>query len=244
MNRAIAIVVSAIAVLVLGAAAWFYSQGDSEPTTDVTAPPITTVTTSTITSGSASTTSPLDVETTAPVAESVTFELTDEAAATFTLTEELRGQPTTVVGTSDIVVGQIEFDLADLAEARIGTILINARAFATDSSFRDRAVRGPILDTDAFEFIEFAPTSIEGLSGPAQVDEELSFVVIGDLTIRDVTNEVSFDVTATLVDNSTLVGAATTLISREAFGLAIPSVATVANVSDEVMLELSFAATP
>lgn len=234
MNRAFAIAAAVIAVVVLGAAAWFYSQGDSEPTTDVTAPPITTTT-----SGTATTPDQPDAETTAPA----TFELTD-AAATFTLTEELRGQPATVVGTSDIVVGQIELDRADLSETRIGTILVNARAFATDSSLRNRAVRGPILDTDAFEFIEFAPTSIEGLSGPARVGEELSFTVIGDLTVRDVTNEVAFDVTATLIDESTLEGTATTVVSREAFGLTIPSVPTVANVSDEVTLELSFTASP
>lgn len=236
MNRAIAIVASVVAVVILGGAAWFYSQGDAEPTTDVTAPPITTTTTS----GTDSTANQPDAETTAPA----TFELTDEAAATFTLTEELRGQPATVVGTSDIVVGQIELDRSDLSETRIGTILVNARAFATDSSLRDRAVRGPILDTDVFEFIEFVPTAIEGLSGPAQVGEELSFAVIGDLTVRDVTNEVAFDVTATLVDDSTLEGTATTLVSREAFGLTIPSVPTVANVSDEVTLELSFTASP
>lgn len=239
MNRAIAIAVSVTAVVALGGAAWFYSQGNSEPTTDVTAPPITTTT-----SGIESTTSQPDAETTAPAAESAIFELTDETTATFTLTEELRGQPTTVVGASDLVVGQIELDLDDLSGTRIGAILINARAFATDSGLRDRAVRGPILDTDAFEFIEFAPTSIEGLSGPAQVGEELSFTVIGDLTIRDVVNEVAFDVAATLVDDSTLEGMATAVVSREAFGLTIPSVPTVANVSDEVTLELSFTASP
>lgn len=238
MNRAFAIAAAVIAVVVLGAAAWFYSQGDSEPTTGVTAPPITTTT-----SGTATTPDQPDAETTPPATESATFELTD-AAATFTLTEELRGQPTTAVGTSDIVVGQIELDRADLSETRIGTILVNARAFATDSSLRDRAVRGPILDTDAFEFIEFAPTSIEGLSGAARVGEELSFTVIGDLTVRGVTSEAVFDVTATLIDESTLEGTATTLISREAFGLTIPSVPTVANVSDEVTLELSFTASP
>ena len=237
MNRALAIVVSVIAVVVLGGAAWFYSQGDSEPTTDVTAPPITTTT-----SEGAETTNARDVETTAPPAEATTFELTDETVATFTLTEVLRGQPTTVVGTSDIVVGQIELEWADLAETRMGTILVNARAFATDSSLRDRAVRGPILDTDAFEFIEFAPTAIEGLSGTTQVGEELAFTVIGDLTVRDVTNEATFEVTATLIDDSTLAGTATTVVSREAFGLTIPSVPTVANVSDEVTLELAFTA--
>ena len=64
----------------------------------------------------------------------------------------------------------------------------------------------------------------------------------GDLTVRDATGQVTFDVTAVLVDDATLEGTARAVISRDTFGLTIPSVPTVADVSDEVALGLAFTA--
>jgi polyisoprenoid-binding protein YceI len=237
MKRNVLALMAVAAVAVLGGAAWFFTQGDAEPTTEATAPPIE-ATETTVTSGAADTAVAADPTDAAPT----TFELTGESTATFRIDEELRGSPTTVVGTSNIVLGQIQIDRADLSNSRIGEILINARAFETDASLRNRAIRGPILDTEAFEFISFNPTSIEGLEGSAGVGDELSFTVSGDLTIRDVTQPVTFDVTATLTSDTSISGSASTVVERGPFELVIPSVPTVANVSEEVPLELDFVA--
>ena len=148
MKRTITAALSVLAVALLGGAAWLFTQGDVTPTTDVTAPPVAVSTT-----GSTAATA------------TASFELSEGSIATFTIDEVLRGEPTTVVGTSDIVAGQILLDRSELSESRIGTVLINARAFATDSSLRDRAIRGPILDSGSFEFIEFEPVAVNGLSG-------------------------------------------------------------------------------
>lgn len=234
-----------VAVAVLaggGATVWFFTQGDAEPTTGVTTP--TLATTTTVAAGS--TTAVTDASTASTAASvaggTVLLELTQETTATFTLGEVLRGEPKTVVGSATTVAGQVEVGLEDLATSRIGEILINARTFATDSSFRDRAVKGPILDTDTFEFISFTPTTIDGLSGSAVVGEALSFTVAGDLRIRDVTAPVTFEVTATLAEAGRLEGTATAEVLRSTFGLEIPSVADVANVTDEVMITLEFVA--
>ena len=171
-----------------------------------------------------------------------TFELTDATTATFRIDEELRGTPTNVVGTSNIVVGQIQIDRENLADSQVGEILINARAFETDSALRNRAIRGPILDTEVFEFISFQPSSIEGLEGTVEVGDELTFTISGELTIRDTTQPVTFDVTATLTSDSAIEGTASTVVERGPFELTIPSVRSVANVSESVPIELSFVA--
>jgi polyisoprenoid-binding protein YceI len=239
--KRILLVLVAVAVLAGGAvAAWFFTQGDAEPTTGATTPTLATTTT---TVRSETTTTAVGSGTTAATTGgTVLLELTEESTATFTLGEVLRGEPKTVVGTATIVIGQVEIAVDDLAGSRIGEILVNARTFATDSSFRDRAVRGPILDTDAFEFISFTPTAIEGLSGAAAVGEPLTFTVAGDLRIRDVTAPVVFEVTATLAAEGRLEGSATTEVLRSTFGLEIPSVASVADVTDEVTITLDFVA--
>ncbi|MDH3250326.1 MAG: YceI family protein [Acidimicrobiia bacterium] len=237
MKRNVVAVLALGTALAVGGAAWFFTQGDAEPTTEVTAPPIAVSETTGASAPETTLTVPGD-EATVPTS----FELTDASSATFRLDEELRSSPKTVVGSSGIVLGRIEIDPDDLSNSQIGEILINARDFETDSALRNRAIRGPILDTDTFEFIAFVPSAVEGLEGSASIGEEFSFAVSGDLTIRDITQPVTFDVTATLTSDGILEGTATTVVERGPFELFIPSVPSVANVSEEVLLALDFVA--
>ena len=64
----------------------------------------------------------------------------------------------------------------------------------------------------------------------------------GDLTVRDITRETTFQVTVTPVSETRLEGIAEAIVLRSDFDLNIPSVPNVANVSDEVRLEIEFVA--
>ena len=172
------------------------------------------------------------------------LQLVEGTQARFLIYEDLRGEPFTVVGMTAEVVGRINLNRADLASSQMGDILINARTFATDSGNRDRAIRGPILNAEQFEFITFRPLVISGLSGAAEPGGERSFVVEGELTVRDVTRPVTFEVTARLGDGDVLEGEASATVSRSDFNLSVPSVPFVANVADEIGLELDFIAAP
>lgn len=233
MNQRRVIVAAVLVATVGGGAAWWFSQGTEAPSTDVTAPPVESTTTIQASDSTSST-----VAAGGEADGAVTYTLADSSTATFTLEEELRGTPTTVVGTSTIVLGDILYDADDPTSLQIGTVLINARDFATDSSNRNRAIRGPVLDADTFEFIEFTPTVIEGFDGTGA-----AFTVTGDLTIRDVTHTVTFEVTAS-VDGEVVAGVATATVDRTLWGLTIPNAPGVANVSENVVLTLDFAAAP
>jgi polyisoprenoid-binding protein YceI len=173
----------------------------------------------------------------------VVFEIVqDGSQVRFTLDELLRGQPKTVVGTTNQVAGEIAVNFDDPASTQVGAILVNARTFVTDSEFRNRAINNEILDTGAYEFITFTPNAIVGFPQNPQVGEALSFQIIGELTIRDVTNEVTFDVTATAESESLMKGYAKTTVSRVDYDLQIPEVRNVANVDEEVLLEIDFVA--
>lgn len=181
--------------------------------------------------------------TAAPTAAAILFEIDQSGSqASFTLEEDLRGARTTVVGVTDQVAGQIAVNLDDLAATQVGVITINARTLLTDNNFRNNAIRNRILNTDQYEFITFTPTQIIGLPASAAAGQEVSFQIVGDLTIRDVTNPVTFDVTATAVSPTQLAGTATATITRAAYNLVIPSVPDVANVTDEVQLAIDFVA--
>lgn len=166
-----------------------------------------------------------------------------ESEARFVIDEILRGEPKTVVGTTNQVAGQLAVNPNDLDTAQVGTITINARTFATDSSNRDRMTQNRILETANHEYITFQPKSLVGLPASARVGQVMSVQVVGDLSIRGVTREVTFDATVTPESADRIEGDASTTIRYADWGIAIPQVPSVTGVSDQVQLQISFVAT-
>jgi polyisoprenoid-binding protein YceI len=160
----------------------------------------------------------------------------------FELDEDLRGERKTVIGVTDQVAGEIALDMNDLSTAQVGVMQINARTLVTDSNLRNRAIQNEILDTGGFEFITFTPSSISGLPASIEIGEEVSFTIEGDLTIRDITIPVVFNVVARANSDQQLSGTASTVINRADFNLNIPSVPNVANVEEQVELYIDFVA--
>ncbi len=168
----------------------------------------------------------------------------EESEARFIIDEVLNNAPKTVVGTTNQIAGEIAVDPNDPTKTRIGTIQVNARTLVTDSNFRDRAIKNQILSTDQYEFVTFTPTQLVGLPQQATVGQSYSFQIVGDLTIRDVTKEVTFDVTATAQSQTRLEGSAKTTIRYADYGITIPQVRQVASVDEDVRLEIDFVAVP
>ena len=126
----------------------------------------------------------------------------------------------------------------------MGTIQVNARDLTTDNEFRNRAIKNRILETDAYELITFVPTAINGVPEQVTLGEEMTFQIVGDLTIRNVTRPVTFDVTLVPVNDTRLEGKATTTLAYADFEIVIPAARAVSAVEDTVTLQLDFVATP
>jgi polyisoprenoid-binding protein YceI len=180
-----------------------------------------------------------------PASESATvFEIqSTDSTASFVVDEVLRGSPYTVVGTTDQVAGQIAFDPADPSTAQLGTILVDARTLTTDDESRTRALGNRFLNTAQYEYISFTPTQLAGLPDSVTAGQAFTFQATGDLTIKDVTKEATFDVTVTPTSDGSLDGTATTTIQYADWGVNIPSVPLVASVDNNVTLQLAFSAT-
>jgi polyisoprenoid-binding protein YceI len=149
-----------------------------------------------------------------------------------------------VIGTTNQVAGELAVDPSDPAKTQVGIIQVNARTLTTDSEFRNRAIKNQILQTDQYEFITFTPKQIIGLPASSAVGQSYTFQIVGDLTIRDVTKEATFDVTATPASASRLEGTAQTTIRYADYGISIPQVRQVASVDQQVRLEIDFVAVP
>ncbi len=218
-------VLGVIVVLAVAAVAYLYfAGGTGEPSTELTTPTL------------------------AATEDGMVAFVIDptRSSAAFEIDEVLRGEPQRVVGTTSELAGQFEMDPNDLSSVEFSQIVVNARTFDTGSGNRDRAIRGPvILDSasDAFEFITFDATSVEGLQGPLTEGERLEFTVEGDLVIKDTVNPVTFEVTATPIDENTIDGSAEATVLRSDYEIGIPNAPGVADVSDEVLIRLEFVAT-
>lgn len=162
--------------------------------------------------------------------------------ARFIINEVLRGTPTTVVGTTSNLAGELALDLADPTTAQVGTIVINARDLKTDNNFRNNAIANEILLTNQFEFITFTPTDVSGLPETATSGEAYELQISGDLTITDQTRPVTFTATITPLNANELSGLARAQIAYADFGLTIPFAQSVESVEDTVILELEFVA--
>jgi polyisoprenoid-binding protein YceI len=170
--------------------------------------------------------------------------VSEESEARFIIDEVLNDAPKTVIGTTNQVAGELAVDPSDPTKSQVGIIQINARTLSTDSEFRNRAIKNQILQTNEYEFITFTPKQIVGLPASGAVGQSYTFKIVGDLTIRDVTKEVTFDVTATPSSESRLEGTAQTTIRYADYGISIPQVRQVASVAEQVRLEIDFVAAP
>ena len=83
---------------------------------------------------------------------------------------------------------------------------------------------------------------MNGLPDSISVGDSVSFTLGGELTIRDVTSPATLTVEATAVSATQIRGTASTIVTRETYGLTIPNVPNVANVEDEVELTIDFVA--
>jgi polyisoprenoid-binding protein YceI len=232
------------AVLAIGGGALsylYFAGGSGEPSTELTTPTIVAEGTTTSAISEPSSTG----STEGTLVQAFVIDDTQSTAA-FEIDEVLRGTPKRVVGTTSEVAGQIQVDPADLSTIQFSQLVVNARTFETDSGNRDRAIRGPVIlnsASDEFELITFDVTSADGLSGSLTAGAPVSFIVTGDLLIRGTTQPITFDVTATLVDEGTIEGSASATVLRSDYGIGIPNAPGVADVGDEVLIRLDFVAT-
>jgi polyisoprenoid-binding protein YceI len=168
-----------------------------------------------------------------------------QSEARFIVDEVLFGNPNTVTGRTNELTGTLAIDVNNPANTTVSAIQINARALATDNRFRNRSLNRLILQSnqDQYQYITFTPTAITGLPAAVKAGDAFSFQITGDLKIRDAVQPVTFDVSVTADSDTQISGLAKTVVQRSAFNLNIPKVEGVADVTEEVHLELQFVAT-
>jgi polyisoprenoid-binding protein YceI len=147
-----------------------------------------------------------------------------------------------VVGTTPEVSGQLQLNLDDLS-AVLGEneFAVDLSQLTSDQDRRDNWIRenGPTFDR--FPMATFTATAVSGLPDNYDEGQEIQFQVSGDLTVHEVTLPVTFDVTATLQDD-TLTGVLETRRLMSDFGIDPPAFAGTLTVADEFGIRVEFTA--
>lgn len=169
----------------------------------------------------------------------------EESEVRFRINEILLGNPTEVIGTTRQVAGDFIINFSDPPASQLGEIAINARTLKTDNEFRDQSIRGQILQVaqEENEFIRFAPTELVSMtSEPVGVGQTVEFDIIGNLTVKNTTNVVTFNVSVTIDSDDRVSGFASTTILYEDYGINIEAPPNVSGIEDTVILEIDFVA--
>lgn len=119
----------------------------------------------------------------------------------------------------------------------LSNLQVDLSTLTTDNTIRDQAIRKNWLESEKYPKAIFVANAVEGLPNDAVQNQPYRFQVKGDMTIRNVTHPVTFDVTVTVQAN-TLIGEGTTTLYMKDFGFDPPSVAGKTIVSDPVNVSI------
>ena len=148
----------------------------------------------------------------------------------------------TAIGRTKGVAGDILIDLVEPAKSQIGDIVIDISQLQSDENRRDNYIRNNQLESAKYPQATFKTTALAGLPAKVNVGDEVSFTMTGDLTVKQTTKPVTWQVTLTLTDQG-LKGTATTQVKMSDFSIG-PIKLAMLETEDDVKLVFDFVATP
>ena len=138
----------------------------------------------------------------------------------------------TAVGRTADVSGSIELTDTALAAA---TVEVTMATLRTDNSNRDSRMR-QALDTSEFPSATFTLTEPVDIGAGAAAGEAFSGSAVGELTVKGVTNRVTFDLQAQLVGDSIVAVGSSEVVFSD-YGVTAPTAPIVVSVEDHGIME-------
>lgn len=184
--------------------------------------------------------------TAAPALASTTFVVVPEqSSAEYAVEEEFLGAPVpfvTTMGSTSAITGAITLTITDGAVV-LGDnqFTVDLRTLKSDEARRDQRIRSEWLESDQYPLATFVADAVVQMPADAALGDEVAFQVRGTLTIRDISQPVTWEIAAA-IDGDTLSGTATALIYMRDFGFEPPDIAGMLRVTDGVTVTVTFVA--
>jgi polyisoprenoid-binding protein YceI len=176
----------------------------------------------------------------------VSYHATEEFFAGAMKLLGIRAGRAAVVGATRSIEGQFAFDPARPAEAPGDNhFVVRVNTLVSDQTKRDdylREIRDDGPSFDAYPMAAFKATSItlRDAGGDAGA---IRFTLKGDLTVREITRPVAFDVESRMA-NEALHGVATARVLLSDFNIGPIAFADILSVADPIEIEVVFTARP
>jgi polyisoprenoid-binding protein YceI len=158
--------------------------------------------------------------------------------ARYRVREQLAGVslPSDAVGATKEVSGTIVARMDGTILSEQSKIMVDLRTLKSDDNRRDNFLRMDTLNTNRFPFAVFVVKEAKGLVAPPKPGP-VEFKLVGDLTIRDVTRSITWDVKGAITGDEAT-GQAKTSFTFAEFNLRQPRVPLVLSVEDNIRLEI------
>lgn len=167
------------------------------------------------------------------------------STAQYAVEEEFFGAPipfVTAVGTTDQVDGSLVLSQsAEGVTLQDGGFTVNLQTLTSDQSRRDNAIRRDWLQSNTYPTAVFSNIAVVNLPADATEGADVNFQLSGDLTMREIAQPVTWDVTAR-VENGTLTGTATTHVLMADYGFSAPNIGGMLKVTDGVTVTVNLVA--
>jgi polyisoprenoid-binding protein YceI len=151
--------------------------------------------------------------------------------------------PNDAVGSTSTIWGSLMVSTQGEIIPGSSRFVIRLTDLASDSDRRDNYLRRNTLQTDNFPDAVFVPTGFRDLPSPLPTSGEARFLLDGELTIRDATRPVTWEVGAAF-ENGAVIGRAETRFTFEDLQLEVPRVGSVLSIRDDIRLEYDFRLIP
>lgn len=163
----------------------------------------------------------------------------ERSEARYRVREQLVGLnfPNDAVGTTIAIEGSLALDARGRVLPGDSRFTVDLRTLQSDEARRDNYLRRNTLETDQYPHAVFVPSEVRSLPVPLPRSGTVSFDLVGDLTIRDATRQVTWEAAATVNGQEVSIRARTAFRFAD-FALRVPRVASVLSVEDYIRLEI------
>ena len=146
------------------------------------------------------------------------------------------------VGSTQEIAGQFSLNWDDLSKP-LGenSFTVDLSTLKSDQSLRDGWIRDNGPEFGTYPEAKFVADSVEGAPATYAPGDEVTFQLVGNLTVREVTKPATFTVKATYA-NGEIAGSAVAPLKMSDFGIEPPSFANTLTVGDEFEVRLQFTA--
>lgn len=165
----------------------------------------------------------------------------DGSEARYRVREQLVGFefPNDAVGTTSDLTGILVLEQDGSIVSGESEFRVRLSSLATDNERRDGYVRNRTLEVEKYPEAVLVPSRFLGISAPLPESGSTTFQLEAALTLHGQTRPTVWEVIATFGPD-TVTGMATTSFPFETFGIAVPQVARVLSVTNNIHLELQF----